>query len=380
MDRSGLVTAFQELADPRVERTRAHALDEVMVLTVLAVMAGADGWDQIIEWAEIRESWLRTFLRLGRGLPSADTVRRIFEAIDPKKFAGCFERMIAHLAGNMAGQLIAIDGKTMRRTFARERGQGPLHLVSAWVAERGVTLGQVATDAKSNEITAIPELLDQIDVRDATVTIDAMGCQREIATKIVQGGGDYVLALKANHPLLHREVVGYFEHARSDRTLDAEPLPSHETADKAHGRLEVRRVFCTDDLAWMTDRKHWSGLKSIVLVERERTVGGQSSLEKAYYLTTHAPDPALLGQLVRRHWSIENELHWVLDMTFDEDSSRIRNRNATMNLALLRKLALALFKREQSDPRKSMAMKRRRAGWDNDYLFTALAAATPPPG
>jgi predicted transposase YbfD/YdcC len=343
------------------------------------VLAGADGWDDIVEWAEARQNWLRTFLSLKAGIPSADTVRRLFETIDPKKFLECFHRMVAHLAAHMPDQLIAIDGKTMRRTFSRSAGTGPLHVVSAWAVEQGITLGQVATDAKSNEITAIPQLLDTIDVTGATVTIDAMGCQREIAAKVVEGGGEYVLALKGNQPLLHQEVALYFEHARQDRTLDAHPLAVHEAADKAHGRLEVRRTFCSDDLDWMTERTKWSGLRSIVLVERERTVGDETRREKAYYLTTRPPDPERLGKIIRRHWAIENELHWVLDMTFDEDHSRVRDRNSTMNLALLRKLALSLLKREQSDPRKSVAMKRRRAGWDNDYLFTVLAAAAPEP-
>jgi predicted transposase YbfD/YdcC len=307
-----------------------------MVIAVLAVLAGADGWDDMVEWAEARQVWLRTFLRLRWGIPSADTVRRIFEAIDPKQFAACFDRMVAHLAAHMPDKLIAIDGKTMRRTFSRKAGTGPLHMVSAWAVEQGVVLGQVATDAKSNEITAIPELVGTIDLKGATVTIDAMGCQREIAAKIVESGGDYVLALKANHPLLHQEVVEYFEDARQDRTLDAHPPAVHEKADKAHGRLELRRTLCTDDLEWMTERDRWKGLQAIVMVERERTVGDETTVEKAYYLTTRSADPERLGEIIRRHWAIENELHWVLDMTFDEDHSRVRDRNSTMNLALLR--------------------------------------------
>ncbi len=275
-------------------------------------------------------------------------------------------------------QLVAIDGKTMRRTFARDRGEGPLHVVSAWVAERGVQLAQLATEAKSNEITAIPALLEMIDVRGATVSIDAAGCQTKIAEAIVDKGADYLLALKANHPHLQEEVVDFFEHALSDATIDATPLAMHESVDKGHGRLETRRVWCTSDLGWMSARANWKGLRSVVMIERTRTIGNKSSVEKAYFLTTREPDAERLGTLVRRHWSIENELHWVLDMTFDEDQSRIRDRNAATNLALLRKLALALLKREQSDPRKSMAMKRRRVGWDNDYLFKVLAAGAAP--
>lgn len=285
------VSSFEDLPDPRVERTRVHRLGDVMVIAVLAVLAGADGWDDIVEWAEARQKWLRTFLALRGGIPSADTVRRIFEAVDPKQFTECFDRLVAHLATEMPDQLIAIDGKTMRRTFSRGAGQGPLHVVSAWAVERGVALGQVATDSKSNEITAIPELLDTIDVKGATVTIDAMGTQREIAAKIVDQGGAYVLALKGNHPLLHQEVVEYFEHAQQDRTIDARPPQMHEVVDKAHGRLEVRRTFCTDDLDWMTERTRWKGLRSIVMVERERTVGDATTLEKAYCASPEASPP-----------------------------------------------------------------------------------------
>lgn len=375
----GIQEHFATLEDPRVERTRRHDLSEILVIAILAVLAGADGWEDTVVWAKARLSWLKTFLVLSSGVPCPDTFRRVFRAIDPTKFAACFSSLTTELAGNMLDQLVAIDGKTMRRSFARERGQKALHMVTAWMAERGVQLGQLATEEKSNEITAIPALLDTLDVRGATVTIDAEGCQKKIAAKIVDGGANYLLALKANQPTLHQEVVAYFEHAQQDRTIDATPLATHETADKGHGRLETRRVSCSDDLEWMSERKHWKGLRTIVMVERERVIAGETSAEKAYYISSHAPDAARIGDLARRHWSIENELHWVLDMVFGEDQSRIRDRNAVTNLALLRKLALVLLEREQSDPRMSIKMKRRRVGWDNDYLFTVLAAIRPAP-
>jgi len=375
----GIQEHFATLEDPRVERTRRHDLSEILVIAILAVLAGADGWEDTVVWAKARLSWLKTFLVLSSGVPCPDTFRRVFRAIDPTKFTACFSSLTTELAGNMLDQLVAIDGKTMRRSFARERGQKALHMVTAWMAERGVQLGQLATEEKSSEITAIPALLDTLDVRGATVTIDAEGCQKKIAAKIVDGGANYLLALKANQPTLHQEVVAYFEHAQQDRTIDATPLATHETADKGHGRLETRRVSCSDDLEWMSERKHWKGLRTIVMVERERVIAGETSAEKAYYISSHAPDAARIGDLARRHWSIENELHWVLDMVFGEDQSRIRDRNAVTNLALLRKLALVLLEREQSDPRMSIKMKRRRVGWDNDYLFTVLAAIRPAP-
>ena len=211
------------------------------------------------------------------------------------------------------------------------------------------------------------------------MSIDAAGCQKNIAEKIVDAGADYLLALKGNQPLLHEEVVLYFAHARSDRTVDATPLAFHETCDKGHGRLETRRVWCTDDISWMGERAKWKGLRTIVMLERERVIGEKTSVEHAYYLSTAAPNAQRLGLLTRRHWSIENELHLVLDMTFDEDRSRIRDRNAATNLALLRKLALALLKREQSRPGRSIRQKRLMISWNNDYLFTVLAAATSRP-
>jgi len=386
MKAAALLASFEDLPDPRVERTRAHRLGDVLVLSVLAVMAGADGWDDIEEWADSRERWLGTFLDLPAGIPSADTIRRIFQAIDPKQFGQCFERLVTHLAGHMPDQLVVMDGKTLRRTFSREAGLGPLHVVSAWVADRGVQLGQVVTDTKSNELTAIRELLDTVDVKGTVVSIDALGCQRDVAEKIVERGADYLLALKDNQPTLREEVAAFFEHACSDRTVDAKPVLTRETVDKAHGRLEVRRTSCSNDVAWVGASVQWKGLRTLVRIERERTVGNKTSVETAYYLTSLPADPARLGDLVRRHWSIENELHWVLDVTFDEDQSRIRDRNSAMNLTLLRKLALSLLKREQSDPRKSpppgipqglIAMKRRRVGWNNDYLFTVLGTLRP---
>jgi predicted transposase YbfD/YdcC len=379
MDKRTLLVIFEGLPDPRVARTRVHLLEEVLAIIILAVIAGSDGWDEVVDWAEFRIGWLQTFLTLPAGIPSADTFRRIFCSLDPSKFAACFERMVAELAGNIVDQQVAIDGKTMRRTFARDRGQRPLHMVSAWVAERGVHLGQIATEAKSNEITAIPALLEMIDVRGATVSIDAEGCQKKIAEKIVDGGANYLLALKGNQPLLHAEVIAYFEHARHDRTLDATPLAFDETVDKDHGRLETRRAWCTADITWLDERTKWKGLRTLAMIERQREIGENTSVEQAYYLSTLAPDAALVNRLARRHWSVENELHWVLDMTFDEDHSRIRDRNAATNLALLRKLALALLKRERSNPKKSIVMKRRRAGWDNDYLFTVLSAGQSAP-
>jgi predicted transposase YbfD/YdcC len=365
---------FSTLEDPRVERTKRHPLVDIVVIAMLAVLCGADGWDDIVDFASVRQAWLRTFLELPSGIPSADTFRRVFGALAPEQFGRCFASFVAELAGNVEGKLVCIDGKTMRRTFARERGEGPLHLVSAWVADNSVVLGQLAVDAKSNEIPAIPALLAMLDVKGATVTIDAAGCQREIAATIVAQGADYVLALKGNQPLLHQEVVSYFD----DALANGVELSQHQSVDKGHGRLETRSVWTSAELDWMTGRKRWKGLRSIVMVERERQVGAETSTERAYYLSSHELSADDAGRWVRGHWSIENSLHWVLDVVFDEDHCRIRDRRASQNFALLRKLALTLLKNEKSDAKKSVARKRKRAGWDHDYLFQVLGAAIAP--
>jgi predicted transposase YbfD/YdcC len=362
---------FAGLQDPRVDRTKRHQLVDIIVISIVAVICGADGWDDIVIFARAREAWLRTFLELPNGVPCADTIRRVFQAVDPKHFGECFTGFVTELAGNVAGKLVCLDGKTMRRTFARERGEGPLHMVSAFVAESSITLGQIAANEKSHEIVAIPALLDVIDVKDATVTIDAAGCQRKIAEKIISKGADYVLALKGNHPQLNEEVATYFEDALQSGT----ELSYEQSVDKGHGRLEIRRVWTSTDVGWMTDRKKWMGLRSIVMIERERHIGDQKSTERQYYLSSHELSAERAGALVRGHWAIENSLHWVLDVVFDEDQSRIRHRRAAQNFALLRKLALTLLKNESSDPKMSSAGKRKRAAWDHDYLLLVLSAA-----
>ena len=372
-----LVAVFSSLEDPRVERTRRHALVDVIVIAILATIADCDGWDEVEAFAEFRLAWLRTFLDLRRGSPSADTFRRVFEAIDPKAFAVCFATLVADLAGRTDGAVIPIDGKTMRRTFSRSKGQGPLHMVSAWVADKGITLGQVATEEKSNEITAIPELLTMIDVRGSTVTIDAMGCQKAIAVAIVDKKADYILALKDNQPTLHTEVQAHFADATADGFAPV-VCDEHVTENKGHGRIERRRVRVSNNVDWIADVGAWRGLRSIAEVERTRTSDGKTSTERAYFISSLDVDAKTFGERVRAHWSIENKLHWVLDVVFHEDSSRIRDRNSATNLALLRKLALALVAKETSNPKRSRRQKRKMASWEPNYLFTVLEAAHAP--
>lgn len=366
-------THFESLKDPRVERTRRHKLMDIMVISVMAVISYADGWDDIVEYAKVREEWLRTFLELPYGIPCADTFRRVFTALDPEQFQACFLSWVRSLVETTDGKLIAIDGKTVRHSFAGQEGKGPLHVVSAWVAQNQLVLGQVATDTKSNEITAIPKLLQLIDVHGATVTIDAMGCQKKIAEAIVQGGGDYILALKDNQPTIHQEVELFFESARAEAFRDT-PCDQAQSIDGDHGRIEVRRVFASSDIDWMADKSQWKNLQSVVMVESERTIGDDTSVEHRYYLTSHTANAALLAELIRGHWGIENKLHWVLDMAFDEDRCRIRRGNAPDNFALLRKIALNLLKLEKTSKR-GLEAKRKRAACGQGYLIKVLQAA-----
>jgi predicted transposase YbfD/YdcC len=367
-----LLVVLSSVPDPRVARTRRYPIGAILTIALLAVINGAAGWEDMEEFADVRRIWLSGFLDLPDGLPSADTFRRVFEAIDVRALGACLFRLISEVAPDLSGQVVAIDGKTMRRSFDRRTGKSPLHMVSAWVAEHGITLGQVATDEKSNEITAIPELLSTIDVRGATVTIDAMGCQKKIASAIVDAGADYALALKDNHPTLRAEVERAFEDMAEGRTKTPR-ANRHEVTSKGHGREETRRVTVCSNVSGLTDCAEWTNLRSIAMVERTRTVGNKTSVEKAYYLSSLIVNAKTMERRVRAHWSIENALHWTLDVVFGEDSSRIRSRGGAENLSAVRKLALSLLKLEQSRPGKSIAMKRKRAGWEPDYAFRVLS-------
>lgn len=372
MSPAALVAALSHVPDPRVARTRAHRLEDLLAIALLAVVNGADGWEAIEDFAQAREAWLRGFLALPGGLPCADTYRRVFEAINTQALGACLTAMTSDLSTDLAGQVVAIDGKTMRRSFDRRLGKSPLHLVSAWVAERGITLGQIATEEKSNEITAIPQLLKTIDVRGAIVTIDAMGCQKKIAASIVEAEADYALALKDNHPTLRTEVEGVFA-ATEAREPGGKKGKSHRVESHGHGRHEVRRVTVSNDVAALTEAGEWSNLQSIVRVERERTMGEKTSKETAYYLSSLRVDAKAMEKIIRCHWSIENSLHWTLDVVFREDESRIRSRGGATNLAALRKLALVLLKLEPSRSGISVARKRRIAGWEPDYAFRIIS-------
>lgn len=379
---TSLSTHFGSLPDPRVERTKAHLLIDILTIGLCAVLCGGAGWTDMATFGQAREPWLRTFLALPHGIPSHDTFGRVFAALDPDAFGAAFAAWARAVAPPTADAVVAIDGKTLRRSHDRAKGKAALHLVSAWADASGLVLGQVAVDDKSNEITAIPALRQLLDVRGCTVTIDALGCQTAIARQIVAQGGDYVLALKDNHPTLHDDVRASFAAARA--TGFADLAPAHhsavKTVEKDHGRLELRRAWVISDpalLAYLDEAGRWAGLRGIGLVEAARRIGGQRSVEVRHFLLSQPLDAATFAGVVRRHWGIENRLHWVLDVTCNEDASRVRAGHAAQNLAALRHPALNLLRRDT--PRKgSIATKRFRAALDQDYLAALLAAASTP--
>jgi predicted transposase YbfD/YdcC len=375
-----LTDAFADLPDPRVERTRWHALPEVLVIALCATLCGADGFNDIEEWARAKEAWLRERLELPHGIPSHDTFNRVFSRLDPDAFTSCFVRWVEALREPTEGQVVALDGKTLRHSFDRASGRGALHVVSAWASESRLVLGQVPVDEKSNEITALPALLRLLDVRGCIVTIDAMGCQREIAQQIQDQGGDYVLALKGNQPALYEDVKLFLDDAQ-ERGFRGVAYHTEVTKDWGHGRQEKRSCWVTNEVAWLRERHGaatWAGLASIGVVESRRRVGGPGSaesVERRYFISSlpvsDQQGAARFAAAVREHWGIENCVHWVLDLAFREDESRVRTDHAASNLTTLRHLALNLLRRDRS-AKVGIKGKRLKAGWDERYLERLL--------
>jgi predicted transposase YbfD/YdcC len=368
---------FATLTDPRVERCKVHPLVEIVTIALCGVICGADDWVAIEAFGQEKEAWLRTFLRLPGGIPSHDTFGRVFARLDPDEFRRCFLAWVRAVVGEVGAQVVAVDGKTLRRSYDRGAGKEALHLVSAWATASGLVLGQVATDAKSNEIMAIPTLLKLLALEGATVTIDAMGCQTTIAQQLVAQGADYVLALKDNHPHLRERVRLAFIDARA---AAGTPLPLADVApatthDRAHGRAETRRCLAIGDadyLAYIDPDRRWPDLRSVVLIESTRRVGDTLTIEDRYYLASLPADAAHLARVIRSHWGIENRLHWVLDVAFREDLSRVRDGHAPENLAILRHFALNLLRQDRS-VRGGVATKRLRAALNDTYLRSLLA-------
>jgi predicted transposase YbfD/YdcC len=361
---------FLSLSDPRIFRKTHHRLIDVIVIALCAVIAGADDWVEIAAFGREKESWFKTFLELPNGIPSHDTFGRVFSLISPGEFAQCFVSWIRSAFPMGDSDIIAIDGKTARRSHDRANGKSPIHMVSAWAVQHRLILGQVKTEDKSNEITAIPELLKLLDLNGCVVTTDAMGCQKEIARQIVDQGGDYVFSLKGNQGNLHKEVALLFEDAKKNNYWDL----AHETCttvDGGHGRVETRSYTITANVDWFEEKSKWKELTTFAMVESTREIGDQTTQETRYFISSLPCDAKRFAEAARGHWGIENGLHWCLDISFREDDSRVRNGHAPENLAILRRFALTLIK---NDTQRKIGVKasRKRAGWSNYYLLHLL--------
>jgi predicted transposase YbfD/YdcC len=369
---ASLMQHFSSLEDPRVERTKKHRLSDMLVIAVCGFICGVDSWVELEEFGESKREWLEGFLALPNGIPSHDTFGRLFAALDPEAFSRCFMAWVKAVSEVTEGEVVAIDGKTLRRSFDRASSKAAIHMVSAWASSTGLVLGQVRTEEKSNEITAIPRLLELLHLEGCIVTLDAMGCQREIVARIVDKGADYVISLKGNQEVLHEATRAFFEEAREER-FETVPHAYTETVDKEHGRFEARRYWVTAQLDYFRhQREEWAGLTSVGMVEAERTVDGVTSKEVRYFISSLPGDDAVkFASAVRRHWTVENNLHWVLDVAFGEDDSRVRKDNAPENMAMLRHLALNLLKADTTT-KVGVQTRRKKAGWDERYLAHLL--------
>jgi predicted transposase YbfD/YdcC len=363
---------FAEIEDPRIERTKLHPLINIITIVLCAVISGADDWVAIEAYGRAKKEFLGTFLDLTNGIPSHDTFRRVFGLLNPEQFQAQFLSWVQSIERLTKGEVVAIDGKRLRGS--RRTTKGAINLVSAWATENRLVLGQRKVDNKSNEITAIPELLELLHLKGCIVTIDAIGCQQAIAETILAQEADYLLALKGNQPELFRAVGEYFD-ALLDPTQQLTNYAYLRTVDAAHGRIETRQHWISEDISWLpavTGKELWPGLRSIGMIQAQRRIGDQRSTFVRYYLSSLPADVHQFAQAARAHWLIENQLHWSLDVTFHEDANRTSTDFAPQNLAIIRHIALNLFQQERST-KDSLKVKRLRAAWEPDYLLKLLS-------
>jgi predicted transposase YbfD/YdcC len=369
----GLQHHFAELKDPRIAASCDHLLIDIIAITILAVICGADDWTDLETFGRLRYDWLKMFLVLPGGIPSHDTFRRVFGLLDRRQFAECLFQWTQVLHEASGGKLVGIDGKTMRRSFAKRSGKAALHLVTAWSSENGLTLGQIACEDKSNEITAIPELLKLLSLRGCTVTIDAMGCQKEIAAEIRGQGGHYVLAMKGNQPGLEEDMQQLYMDA-IDNDFAGLKHEECETTEKAHGRTTTRNVHVVEIPKDHPQCRHWKDLRTLAVVTTCNTQGEKESWETRWYITSHAPRAKALARAIRKHWSIENSQHWVLDIAFGEDARRQQDRQGAVNFAAVRRLAVSLL-RQDTTLKRGAKCKRMACALDPNYLLHILHEA-----
>jgi predicted transposase YbfD/YdcC len=381
----GLLRFFQMIPDSRAANAR-HLMSDILSVAILAVLCGSESWAAVEFWGQGNLDWLSTFLELPHGIPSHDTFDRVFSLLDPLEFEKCFNQWVATLAQSSCGLFLAVDGKTLRHSWKHAWSKTPVHLVSAFVSQNKLVLGQIATDSKSNEITAIPKLLAMLNLSGMTVTIDAMGCQREIAGQIIRQKGHYLLAVKDNQPTLHEKVKSLLDEAILDGFKGIRH-GYHQETDDDHGRIETRRVWVTNEVHWLGKDllEQWPGLASVIVVESTRQdlgdLSGRVTTERRYYIGSHSGiDAEHVAQGIRQHWGIENGLHWCLDMAMREDECRLRVEHGAENFSRLRRIALNKLKRWQ--PRKSngkplnagIRIKQQACGWSRKFLLEALLA------
>lgn len=371
----GALRFFADLTDPRAANVR-HRLIDILVIALCAMICDADGWDEFEDFAAAKEQWFKTFMDLKHGVPSADTFRRVISSLDPAELETCFMQWMQTVVQLSAGKLVAIDGKSIRRSFDHAWDKsGMAHMVSLFVAESGQVFSQIKAEGKGGEMEAIGQLLGLVELRGAVVSIDALGCQKHIAQTIIDRGGEYVLCVKENQPTLHAAIVTELEEMIL-QNFEGVRHGHHASTDAGHGRIETRRVWVTDDIDWLKAKEQWPGLRSIAVVQARREVPGhKDSLERRYYISSlGGNDAAAMAGYIRGHWSIENSLHHILDVSFHEDDSRVRKDHGAQNLSRLRRWALNLLKEHgaRHRPRRSIKTRRKSAGWDHDFLLKLI--------